>query len=163
MKTSKPAHLCKRCRDKQVVQANQTYSPRSGLSAHFAVAYFRSATVACQSPLPAHSEAEFITMVLLAASQTVQQQARFEYECQQYCLEPALFIPLKRHLVVPVCDHPHDNLLQHLPKCFHFIRRALEAGQNCLVHCQAGISRSVTLDQSTKAPLQSRSLLHTYR
>lgn len=58
---------------------------------------------------------------------------------------------VKNWLQVDVADHPAENLLKVMPKCFEFIDRALfseeNAGQSSglLVHCASGVSRSVSI------------------
>ena len=43
-------------------------------------------------------------------------------------------------------EDSHDvNMLQHLPEAFGFIERARVSGERVLVHCHAGMSRSVTV------------------
>ena len=43
-------------------------------------------------------------------------------------------------------EDSHDvNMLQHLPEAFQFIEEARMSGQRVLVHCHAGMSRSVTV------------------
>ena len=43
-------------------------------------------------------------------------------------------------------EDSHDvNMLQHLPEAFGFIERARVTGERVLVHCHAGMSRSVTV------------------
>ena len=43
-------------------------------------------------------------------------------------------------------EDSHDvNMIQHLPEAFGFIERARVSGERVLVHCHAGMSRSVTV------------------
>ena len=43
-------------------------------------------------------------------------------------------------------EDSHDvNMLQHLPEAFSFIEKARVSGERVLVHCHAGMSRSVTV------------------
>ena len=50
-----------------------------------------------------------------------------------------------QHLQLPLHDDEEANLLQHLPAALSFIDDALSSGGRCLVHCQAGMSRSVSI------------------
>lgn len=50
------------------------------------------------------------------------------------------------YLDVPILDLPEEVLSDHFQPCFTFIDRALEIPENkVLVHCNAGISRSVSI------------------
>jgi len=49
------------------------------------------------------------------------------------------------HKVVECIDHPLASILEVLPECFHFIKSALGASGNILVHCASGVSRSVSI------------------
>lgn len=52
--------------------------------------------------------------------------------------------PELQYLDVPILDLPEEQLSSYFPVCFKFIDNALETG--CiLVHCNAGISRSVSI------------------
>ena len=45
---------------------------------------------------------------------------------------------------VPILDLPEEPLVNYLPECFLFINQAIENG-SVLVHCNAGVSRSVSV------------------
>ena len=49
------------------------------------------------------------------------------------------------YLNVPVDDSPTENISRYLPEAIAFIQAAHNEGQNVLVHCAAGISRSSTV------------------
>lgn len=49
------------------------------------------------------------------------------------------------YLDIPMKDNRTENLLNHLPKAFEFIDKVLLNNEKILVHCQAGISRSVSI------------------
>ncbi|XP_004865211.2 dual specificity protein phosphatase 12 [Heterocephalus glaber] len=50
-----------------------------------------------------------------------------------------------RSLFVPALDKPETDLLSHLDRCVAFIGQARAEGRAVLVHCHAGISRSVAI------------------
>ncbi|XP_033101538.1 dual specificity protein phosphatase 22-B-like [Anneissia japonica] len=50
-----------------------------------------------------------------------------------------------KYLCVAVADHPDQNLSQHFEECIDFIHECRLSGGACLVHCIAGVSRSVTV------------------
>lgn len=50
-----------------------------------------------------------------------------------------------RSLFVPVLDKPETDLLSHLDRCVAFIGQARAEGRGVLVHCHAGVSRSVAV------------------
>lgn len=50
-----------------------------------------------------------------------------------------------RNLFVRVLDKPETDLLSHLDRCVAFIGQARAEGRAVLVHCHAGISRSVAI------------------
>ncbi|KAJ2939615.1 hypothetical protein O0L34_g14332 [Tuta absoluta] len=49
------------------------------------------------------------------------------------------------YLKIPIADHWSQNLSVHFPQAIRFIEEAMEAGCGVLVHCVAGVSRSVTV------------------
>lgn len=50
-----------------------------------------------------------------------------------------------RSLFVPALDKPETDLLSHLDRCVAFIGQARSEGRAVLVHCHAGVSRSVAI------------------
>ncbi|XP_027203812.2 dual specificity protein phosphatase 22-B-like [Dermatophagoides pteronyssinus] len=50
-----------------------------------------------------------------------------------------------KYLCICIADSPHQNIIKHIPKCNLFIHKARLTGGNVLIHCLAGISRSVTI------------------
>ncbi|CAG9313684.1 unnamed protein product [Blepharisma stoltei] len=46
---------------------------------------------------------------------------------------------------VEIWDNPYQDLAKHLPSALQFIHQHLSAGENVLVHCAAGISRSSSI------------------
>ncbi|CAJ0569449.1 unnamed protein product, partial [Mesorhabditis spiculigera] len=50
-----------------------------------------------------------------------------------------------RYLRIPVDDNASFNLIQFFPEAISFIEEAEREREGCLVHCLAGISRSVTI------------------
>ncbi|XP_059420176.1 dual specificity protein phosphatase 22-B [Carassius carassius] len=49
------------------------------------------------------------------------------------------------YLCIPAADSPTQNLIQHFKKSIKFMHESRLKGEGCLVHCLAGVSRSVTL------------------
>mmetsp|Transcript_10678 Transcript_10678/g.43778 ORF Transcript_10678/g.43778 Transcript_10678/m.43778 type:complete len:238 (+) Transcript_10678:225-938(+) len=59
---------------------------------------------------------------------------------------PRLFPQSFRYCQVDIDDFEMDNVLEVLPACFAFIDAALAEPDHCiLVHCQGGVSRSVSV------------------
>ncbi|XP_018419845.1 PREDICTED: dual specificity protein phosphatase 22 [Nanorana parkeri] len=50
-----------------------------------------------------------------------------------------------KYLCIPASDSPNQNLIQHFKESTAFIHECRLKGEGCLVHCLAGVSRSVTL------------------
>ncbi|XP_059790972.1 dual specificity protein phosphatase 12 isoform X1 [Balaenoptera ricei] len=50
-----------------------------------------------------------------------------------------------RSLFVPALDKPETDLLSHLDRCVAFLGQARAEGRAVLVHCHAGVSRSVAV------------------
>ncbi|XP_063307851.1 dual specificity protein phosphatase 22 isoform X1 [Pelobates fuscus] len=50
-----------------------------------------------------------------------------------------------KYLCIPASDSPSQNLIQHFKESITFIHECRLKGKGCLVHCLAGVSRSVTL------------------
>lgn len=50
---------------------------------------------------------------------------------------------IDEYLVIPINDHPSENLLSHIPSFFEFMKK--NKNKNILIHCMAGISRSASL------------------
>ena len=46
---------------------------------------------------------------------------------------------------IAVEDNLEVDMMQHLPRAFEFIEKARQCGEKVLVHCHAGMSRSVTI------------------
>ncbi|XP_076335201.1 dual specificity protein phosphatase 22-like isoform X2 [Tachypleus tridentatus] len=51
----------------------------------------------------------------------------------------------KEYLCIQASDTPYQNLIQFFSRCNDFIHKARTNGGNVLVHCLAGVSRSVTI------------------
>uniref|UniRef100_UPI00358FD02D dual specificity protein phosphatase 22-like n=1 Tax=Myxine glutinosa TaxID=7769 RepID=UPI00358FD02D len=49
------------------------------------------------------------------------------------------------YLCIQAVDTPYQNITQHFKECIHFIHSCRLDGKCCLVHCLAGVSRSVTV------------------
>ncbi len=50
-----------------------------------------------------------------------------------------------RHYTFDIDDHPMVNIYPLFDKCYTLIMSAIQQKQNILIHCRAGISRSVTI------------------
>ncbi|XP_040403968.1 dual specificity protein phosphatase 22 isoform X1 [Cygnus olor] len=50
-----------------------------------------------------------------------------------------------KYLCIPAADSPSQNLARHFRESIKFIHECRLKGEGCLVHCLAGVSRSVTL------------------
>jgi dual specificity phosphatase 12 len=50
-----------------------------------------------------------------------------------------------RHYIFEIDDHPLTNIYPLFEKCYAIIMSAIQQKQNILVHCRAGVSRSVTI------------------
>ncbi|KAG8442455.1 hypothetical protein GDO86_011299 [Hymenochirus boettgeri] len=50
-----------------------------------------------------------------------------------------------KYLCIPASDSSSQNLIQHFKESIAFIHECRLKGEGCLVHCLAGVSRSVTL------------------
>ncbi|XP_010571588.1 PREDICTED: dual specificity protein phosphatase 22 isoform X1 [Haliaeetus leucocephalus] len=50
-----------------------------------------------------------------------------------------------KYLCIPAADSPSQNLTRHFRESIKFIHECRLTGEGCLVHCLAGVSRSVTL------------------
>ncbi|XP_064409446.1 dual specificity protein phosphatase 22-B isoform X1 [Latimeria chalumnae] len=51
----------------------------------------------------------------------------------------------KTYLCIPAADSPSQNLTKHFKESIKFIHECRLRDEGCLVHCLAGVSRSVTL------------------
>ncbi|XP_062280020.1 dual specificity protein phosphatase 22-B-like isoform X2 [Scomber scombrus] len=51
----------------------------------------------------------------------------------------------KTYLCISASDHSKQNLMQYFRDSIMFIHESRMKGEGCLVHCVAGVSRSVTL------------------
>ncbi|PIK53850.1 putative dual specificity protein phosphatase 19-like [Apostichopus japonicus] len=49
------------------------------------------------------------------------------------------------YLSLPICDLPCINIRKYFPEAFKFIDDALLTGGRVLVHCNAGVSRCITV------------------
>ncbi|KAK2901454.1 hypothetical protein Q8A67_009569 [Cirrhinus molitorella] len=49
------------------------------------------------------------------------------------------------YLCIPAADSPTQNLIQHFKQSIKFMHESRLKSEGCLVHCLAGVSRSVTL------------------
>lgn len=51
----------------------------------------------------------------------------------------------KKYLIISAADNPRQDIVQFVPQCNDFIHAARIRGGHVLVHCFAGVSRSVTV------------------
>lgn len=49
------------------------------------------------------------------------------------------------HIYIHIGDHPSENISQHFDRTYDFINRHISNGENIIVHCMAGISRSASI------------------
>uniref|UniRef100_A0A8C0SY46 JNK pathway associated phosphatase n=1 Tax=Canis lupus familiaris TaxID=9615 RepID=A0A8C0SY46_CANLF len=74
--------------------------------------------------------------------------------------------PGVKYLCIPAADSPSQNLTRHFKESIKFIHECRLRGEGCLVHCLAGVSRSVTLVIAyvmTVTDLGWEDALHTVR
>ncbi|KAL5283116.1 DUSP6 family protein [Megaselia abdita] len=62
------------------------------------------------------------------------------------------------YLKIPIIDHFSQNLAEYFPRCITFIDEARNNGSAVLVHCLAGVSRSVTVTLAYLMQTESLSL-----
>jgi protein-tyrosine phosphatase len=48
-------------------------------------------------------------------------------------------------LYLPLNDYPSENIYKYFDSSYNFIKKHINKGENVLVHCRMGISRSATL------------------
>jgi hypothetical protein len=65
-----------------------------------------------------------------------------EYPCRLSTNPEFSYITFKH---ICINDYPFANILQYIPECVDFIKRAHANGENVYVHCAMGISRSVSI------------------
>lgn len=68
-----------------------------------------------------------------------------DYTLSAMSINPNLSVPEQQHLWLQIEDSSSQNILQYFEKSNKFIAFALSKNAKVLVHCFAGISRSVTL------------------
>jgi protein-tyrosine phosphatase len=49
------------------------------------------------------------------------------------------------HCIIPIEDMEHVNIINHFENTFQFIQDSITSNQAVLVHCAAGVSRSVSI------------------
>ena len=49
------------------------------------------------------------------------------------------------HIYIYIGDHPMENISQYFDRTYDFINRHISRGDNVLVHCMAGVSRSASI------------------
>ncbi|KAL8564593.1 hypothetical protein ACOMHN_032149 [Nucella lapillus] len=70
------------------------------------------------------------------------------------------------YLIIIASDSPSENLVRFFPECIDFIHKARLSGGGVLVHCLAGVSRSVTVTAAylmTAANMNWRDALNAIR
>jgi protein-tyrosine phosphatase len=61
-----------------------------------------------------------------------------------YELEEA-FVGKYEYLSINIHDHFNEDIYDYFDKCYYFIENSIEKKENILIHCAAGISRSVSI------------------
>lgn len=72
----------------------------------------------------------------------------------------------KKYLIIIASDNPYEDLIRFFPQCIEFIHSARLSGGGVLVHCLAGVSRSVTITAAylmTATKLSWRDALNAIR
>ncbi|XP_050430340.1 dual specificity protein phosphatase 22-B-like isoform X2 [Adelges cooleyi] len=69
----------------------------------------------------------------------------------------------KIYLCIEAIDSPEQNLMQYFSSCNDFIHKARLNDQNVLIHCLAGMSRSVTIAIAYVMSVTSIKLKYTMR
>jgi len=64
------------------------------------------------------------------------------YGMRRYCTPSS---PVQHHLMVPLEDSSNSNLIDHFNDTYEFIHEHLQKGNNMLIHCKSGRSRSVAV------------------
>ena len=49
------------------------------------------------------------------------------------------------HMYIYITDTPNMNIFEHFDETYDFINKYISKGENVLVHCRAGVSRSATI------------------
>jgi predicted protein tyrosine phosphatase len=59
-------------------------------------------------------------------------------------------LSMVQHMQIALVDMETSDILSHLPACVTFIDDAIKSGGRVLVHCMAGVSRSVSVMPESK-------------
>ncbi|XP_050535607.1 dual specificity protein phosphatase 22 isoform X2 [Daktulosphaira vitifoliae] len=76
---------------------------------------------------------------------------------------PRKYYHNKNYMFVKAYDSPEQNLIQYFTICNNFIHKARLKDQNVLIHCLAGMSRSVTIVASYIMSVTNIKLKHAIR
>jgi len=63
-------------------------------------------------------------------------------------------------MYIPIEDHPNANIAQYFDVTYHFIKDKISRGENVLVHCRAGVSRSAIIVLNYLVRTYYRDTLH---
>ncbi|VVC28785.1 Hypothetical protein CINCED_3A011082 [Cinara cedri] len=69
----------------------------------------------------------------------------------------------KNYLCIEATDSPEQNLIQYFQICNNFIHKARLKSENVLIHCLAGMSRSVTIAAAYIMSVTTIKLKHVLR
>lgn len=144
------------------ISTNQTHSHRGHLNYDSLSSAANSSTDSsdtddrCDSSLGLEDDREFPVEILPHlflgnAANSEDSQALLKHSIQ-YILNVTPDLPNVfeehgniKYMQIPIADHWSQNLASHFPKAIEFIDEARSHNKGILVHCLAGVSRSVTI------------------
>ncbi|EPX72314.1 phosphoprotein phosphatase [Schizosaccharomyces octosporus yFS286] len=87
----------------------------------------------------------YISSWKAASNNDLLEMNNIKYVLSAMSIDPKLNLPSDQHIWIPIEDGSSQNILQHISKTIKFIDEAVASNSRVLVHCFAGVSRSVTL------------------